>query len=705
MSENAKNLGATFKGAFTEFAVYSRFAQKIELCLFDRYKKETRLPLTKGEDNVWRAEIAGLKPGQHYGYRAFGEFNPEKTLYFNPKKLLIDPYAIELSNSLEAWGHAALHAHNKLDSARIMPKSVVVADNQTQDAIEYPYLSQKPQYQWKDIITYEAHVKGFTFLHPDLPKDIRGKFAALGHPLIIKHLKDLGINNLELLPITASCPGGHLVKNPGLTDYWGYNPINFFALNPDFGTREDFKKAVSELHKNGIAVTADFVYNHTGEQGAEGIGMNKILSHKGLDAPAYYRLSGSKFINSTGCGNSFDVNFEPSRQMLEDSLTYFATTMGIDGVRFDLAGNCAQDEQYSFNSDGAFLATARKVGKKHGLKISGEPWSAMDGYYLGQMNGMMEWNDKYEETVRSFYRGDYKQIDKLASQVSGSDHLFFGQKASKFVHYVAVHDGFTAKDVVSYNQKNNLANGENNNDGTNNNHSSASPNDDIAFRRIKSMYATTLLSRGTPLILGGDEFARTQQGNNNAYCQDNEISWHNWKNLDSHQKDLFLFMCRLNALRSKHEVFANLDIFSGQEVPENKRKDIEWLRPDGQEMQSSDWNCDNARTLAFVINGKSAAVSPNPETDKKQVDDDFFIIKSGVPDFAVEYTMPTPPDGGKWFRVFDTSDDKYTHTQFAPGDKYEIQPFAVAVFCRKKEESRQAVNSLMQMLQNSKQNS
>lgn len=698
-------LGATVKDGFTEFAVYSKNAQKIDLCLFSEdEKKEERLPMAKGENHIWYARIPGNAAGQKYGYRADGKFNPSEGLFYNYNKLLVDPYAKEISRPIDDWENRAFSYHNNEDSAFLVPKSVVVVDNPQQDSERYPFLTRSPDLAWEDIITYEAHVKGFTFKHPGLPQEIRGKFLALSHPLIINHLKELGVNNLELLPLTAVCPGLHLKKEQGFTDYWGYNPINFFALNPEYGTREELKYAVSELHKNGIAVTADFVYNHTGEQGdAPNPDMVKSLCFTGLDAQTYYKMSNGYFVNTTGCGNSFNVNKEPARQMLEDSLMYFKQTMGIDGVRFDLAGNCAQDERQSFRSDGAFLATARKVSERYGLKISGEPWSAMNGYYLGQMHGMMEWSDKYESAVRRFYKGDYNVIGELASHIAGSDHLWFGQKKTKFVHYAAAHDGFTAYDTVHYDQKNNYANGENNRDGSNDNHSSASPNEDIAYRRIKSMYATTILSRGTPMILGGDEIGRTQNGNNNAYCQDNEISWHNWENMNDRQKDLFKFMCRLNALRSKHEVFANLDIFSGENVEANQRKDIEWIRPDGKEMESADWDCGYARTLAYVINGRSAAVSPNPESNKEVVDDDFFVIKSGNEASAVEYTMPAPPGGGSWFRVFDTSDDKYTRTQFAPGDKYDIQPYAVAVFCRKKEESRQAINGLMQMLLASKQ--
>ena len=650
--KNNATLGVSKQGNVFKFSVFSEHAQKIELCLFsDDEKTELRVPLEKGENGIWTAEVKGIEPNQKYGYRAYGEFAPEKGLYFNPNKLLVDPFARELSSSVLDWEDPALSLTNDLDSAHAVPKSIVTIDDPQEDEKKYPYLHKNPHREWKDTIIYEANVKGFSALHPDLPEDIRGKFLAFANPKVIQYLKSLGITHLELMPITTTCGGLQLKKEKGLSDYWGYNPINHFAIDKRFGTREDFKYMVNELHKAGIEVGLDVVYNHSGEFGSA----HNLISYKGLDAPNYYRVAqNGDLINTTGCGNSINTNTPIANRVVEDSLTYFAKELGVDGFRFDLAGDCALDGSTRFDANGQFMQTIRKISEGLNVKISGEPWSALGGYYRGHMNGLMEWNDKHEEALRRFYRGDENVVPELAGHISGGEGLYFGQNTSKYVRYVSAHDGFTAFDVVSYNEKNNWANNENNNDGNNNNSSSASPNEEIAFRRLKSMMVANILSRGVPLICAGDEMARTQHGNNNAYCQDNEISWLNWKNLSEKQRELYLLIRKVNALRASHPSFSNLDVFSGEKVPSNGRKDIEWIRADGNEMSEGDWHNPYNHILACVINGNNGEVSRNPKSRNNR-DDDFMILMCGNTYGVVDFKLPPAPNKSNWEVVFDTA--------------------------------------------------
>ncbi|MBP5352447.1 MAG: glycogen debranching enzyme GlgX [Alphaproteobacteria bacterium] len=677
-------LGVSRQNGKVRFSVFSEHAQNIELCLFsDDEKTETRIPLTKDENNIWSAELKDIKPGQKYGYRAHGEFAPEKGLYFNPHKLLIDPFAKELSSTLKDWEDPAIALTNDIDSAYAVPKSVVVFDDPKKDEKDYPYLHQKPHRAWKNTVIYEANVKGFSALHPDLPEEIRGKFLAFAHPEVIQYLKSLGVTHLELMPVTTTCGGLQLQKEKGLSDYWGYNPINHFAFDKRYGTREDFKKMVNELHKAGIEVGLDVVYNHTGEYGAQ----HNLLSYKGLDAPNYYRMTEhGEFIDTTGCKNSINTNTPIVGRLLQDSLTYFTRDLGVDGFRFDLAGDCALDGNQHFDANGQFMRIVRQISADYGTKISGEPWSAMGGYYLGNMDGFMEWSDRNENYVRSFYRGDEYIVPRLAGHVSGGDDLWYGQTQSKYIRYVAAHDGFTAYDVVNYNEKNNWANNENNNDGNNNNHSSVSPSREIAFRRLKSMMTANILSRGVPMICAGDELARTQQGNNNAYCQDNELTWLHWKDFSPEQRDLYLHIRKLTALRAEHPTYANLDVFSGQTVASNGRKDIEWIRADGQEMQDWDWNNPCNHILSCVINGKNGEVSKN-KASHKNVDDDFLIIMCGNTYGVVDFKLPTPPNKQKWELLFDTAG---AHKKINDNGTYSVEPYSyILLTSRKPEKSKE----------------
>ena len=685
-----RNLGAIKKNDGVEFSVYSCLAQKIELCLFSADEKtEQRIELHKNWDNIWSVELPHIKAGQKYGYRAYGEFAPSKGLYFNPNKLLIDPFAKELSASINDWENPALSLTNNLDSTDVIPKSVVIFDDWQSDEEKYPYLHKKPHTPWEKTIIYEANVKGFSALHPDLPDDIKGTFRALSHPEIIQYLKALGVTHLELMPVTTTCGGLQLKKDLGLSDYWGYNPVNHFALDKRYGTRDDFKFMINELHKAGIEVGLDVVYNHSGEFGAK----HNLISYKGLDAPSYYRLTeNGELINTTGCDNSINTNSDIGNKIIKDSLEYFATDLGIDGFRFDLAGDCALNENQQFDANGRFMLTLRSIAEKYNVKISGEPWSAVGGYFRGHMDGLMEWNDKHEETIRRFYRGDENVVPELAGHISGGEGLYYGQNKSKYIRYVAVHDGFTAFDAVSYNEKNNWANNENNNDGSNNNTSSASPNEEIAFRRLKSMMVANILSRGVPLICAGDELARTQRGNNNAYCQDNELSWLNWRNFSDKQRELYILIRKTTALRLAHQSFSNLDVFTGQIVPSNGRKDIEWIRSDGNEMQLSDWHNAQNHILACVINGCSGEISAD-KLAQKQSDDDFMILMCGNTYGVVNFKLPMAPNGEKWSLVFDTAGK---NKKINDDNSYDLEAYSYVLLTAKRnlEKQKQLLNVL-----------
>jgi glycogen operon protein len=690
-------LGVFKKENGAEFRVFSEHAENMDLCLFSEDEQtEVKIPLTRGEDNVWSAFVPGVKENQKYGYRAHGKFAPEEGLYFRPEKLLVDPYAKDLTTSVTTWESTAIHLDNTEDSAHFVPKSIVTFEDKAADQKKYPYLHKKPHIPWEKTAIMELHTKGFTIRHPDLPQEIRGKFSALAHPEIIQYLKALNINHVELLPVTTTCGGPQLKQEYGLSDYWGYNPINHFALDKRFGSRDDFKQMVNNLHKNGIGVILDLVYNHTGEFGAT----HNLLSYKGLDAPNYYRMTPNHdLINTTGCGNSFNPNTPVGRQLVEDSLTYFATEMGIDGFRFDLAGDCALDANHRFNPNGEFMTLIRDISQKLDVKISGEPWSAVGGYFRGQMNGMFEWSDRNEETLRRFYRGDEYVIQELAGHLTGSNDVHNGEQQSTGVHYVAKHDGFPAFDSVHYNFKNNWQNNENNNDGNSNEICSASPDDNIAYRRIKSLLAANVLSRGVPLLMAGDELGRTQGGNNNAYCQDNELTWVNWQHFTPKQRDLYLFTRKLLALRADHPTFSSLDTFTGQVVPSNNRKDIEWIRADGQEMQTADWQNPANHILAYVLNGNGAEVSQNKNSQSNR-DDDFMVLLCGNTYGFVDFTLPTPPNQKQWELVFDTTGK---HKKINDNNTYTLEPYSCVVLTSKQQEKSRTLSKEQRAVLNNKQ--
>lgn len=654
-----ETLGVQFQKESVRFAVFSEHARKIELCLFSAdERKEERFTMQKGADSVWSIALKSIKPGQKYGFRAYGEYDPSKGFYFNPHKLLIDPFAKEISKTIDNWEDPAFRGDNALDSAFVTPKSVVVLDDPQADLKKYPFLHLKRRTDWKRTVIYEAHVKGFSIQNHLIPESMRGKFTAFTHPAVIAYLKNLGVTHVELLPVTPTMAGPHLKKEMGLSDYWGYNPVNHFALDPRYGTREEFKQMVNSLHQAGIEVGLDVVYNHSGEFKAQ---EGSLISYKGLDSLNYYRMAADgSYLDTTGCGNSLNPNTEAFAAVIEASLRSFCRTLGVDGFRFDLAADCALDENNQFNPASRFMRIVQRIQDEEQVKISGEPWSALAGYYRGQLGNMMEWNDKHKEAVRRFYRGDMGVAPLLAEQITGTEGIKENDNETKYIRYVAVHDGFTAYDAVTHLTKNNWANNEENRDGNNEEYAIAEPQEELRFRRIKSMLACSIFSRGVPLICQGDEIGRTQVGNNNAYCQDNEISWQKWSSLTKEQKDLYLFVRKALILRKKYPALGDLAVLDASQTKRNC-PGITWLRPDGKEMSPSDWQYPFAKTLAFTLNGGGRK-------------EDFMIILSGYENHLA-FRLPPAMNGKPWHVILDTAYTAAAKVRPA-GYQYPVKPYS-----------------------------
>ncbi|MGD0634154.1 MAG: glycogen debranching protein GlgX [Beijerinckiaceae bacterium] len=610
-------LGATWNGHGVNFALFSAHATKVELCLFDEKGRveSDRFVLPCCTNQVWHGYVSGVRPGQHYGYRVHGPYEPSAGHRFNPHKLLLDPYARQIDGRIR-W-HDALYgfrmsAHrgdlvpDRRDSAPMMPKAVV----------EDPALTwgddRKPNVPWRDTLIYEAHVKGLTHLHPDVPGAIRGTYTALGHPVVIEYLVKLGITSVELLPIQAFADDHFLVEK-GLRNYWGYSPLGYFAPEPRYFAEDGaygLRAAIKQLHSAGIEVIMDVVYNHT----CEGTHFGPTLSFRGIDNKSYYKLVPENprfFWDSTGCGNSLDLSHLRVLQLCLDSLRHWVEAYHIDGFRFDLAPSLARTP-FEFSERSGFLQAIMQDPVLSRVKLISEPWdTGPGGYRLGGFpTGWGDWNDQFRDTIRAFWRGDAWQLPRLASRLSGSSDIFnhSGRKPWASVQYAASHDGFTLQDVVSYDHRHNLPNGENNKDGHEPNYSmnfgvegyTADPTIVAARNRQKrNLLATAILAIGTPMLLMGDECSRTQYGNNNAYCQDNETSWMSWNGKED--PSLPAYTANLIALRKRHEVFRRLDFFSGTVIEETGLKDIYWLAADGREMEGGDWDDPGRQSLGMQI--------------------------------------------------------------------------------------------------------
>ena len=665
-------LGASYDGAGVNFALFSQVAEKVELCLFDEEDHETRIEMTEQNSYIWHNYIPGLQPGQRYGYRVYGPYNPSQGQRCNPSKLLLDPYAkaiegnIDDDPSLFSYDMSKLddiNAINTQDSAAHTMKSVVIN----------PYFDwgndQHPNISYHDSVIYEAHVRGMTNLNQDVPADIRGTYAGLAYPAVIDYLKKLGITAIELMPIHQFVNDSFLQRK-GLSNYWGYNTIGFFAPHNAYssvGERgqqvNEFKSMVKAYHHAGMEVILDVVYNHT----AEGNHMGPTLSFKGIDNQAYYRLVDNDpyhYFDTTGTGNSLLMRSPHALQLITDSLRYWVTEMHVDGFRFDLAATLARQFQ-EVDKLSAFFDIVEQDPVISRVKLIAEPWDLGSGGYQvgGFPSSWSEWNGRYRDCVRDFWRSQPSTLPEFASRLMGSSDLYEmnGRRPVASVNFITAHDGFTLNDLVSYNEKHNDANGEGNRDGESNNRSwncgvegetAIRDVNELRHRQMCNMFSTLLVSQGIPMICGGDEVARTQQGNNNAYCQDNEISWTHW-DLDEGRKNLLAFVSKLIHLRLEHPVLHRRRFFTGRKAGDdpNMIPEVEWFDHTGSIMDMDDWQNTHAFSMMVYLNG-----SDIPEMDyygNPTVDNDFILIFNAHYE-PIQFTLPDENYGSKWKLVVDT---------------------------------------------------
>ena len=676
-------LGASYDGAGVNFALYSQVAQKVELCLFDEHDAETRIEMTEQNSYVWHNYIPGLQPGQRYGYRVYGPYDPVHGLRCNPNKLLLDPYAKAIEGNIDGdeslfsyWFKSPddTSAMNDLDSAAHTMKSAVINPYFDWGNDQHPYIS------YHDSVIYEAHVRGMTNLNMDVPPDIRGTYAGLAYPSVIEYLKKLGVTAIELMPIHQFVNDSFL-QEKGLSNYWGYNTIGFFAPHNAYSSSgergeqvNEFKSMVKAYHHAGMEVILDVVYNHT----AEGNHMGPTLSFKGIDNASYYRLvegDQQHYFDTTGTGNSLLMRSPHALQLITDSLRYWVTEMHVDGFRFDLAATLARQFQ-EVDKLSAFFDIVEQDPIISRVKLIAEPWDLGSGGYQvgGFPSSWSEWNGRYRDTVRDFWRSQPSTLPEFASRLMGSSDLYQvnGRRPVASVNFITAHDGFTMNDLVSYNEKHNEANGEGNRDGESNNRSwncgvegptNIPDVNDLRQRQMRNMFATLLFSQGIPMICGGDEVARTQQGNNNAYCQDNEISWTNW-HLDKGRKELLAFVSKLIHLRLDHPVLHRRRFFTGREPGDdsNMIPQVEWFDHTGSIMDMDDWQNTHAFSMMIYLNG-----SDIPEVDwygNRMVDNDFILIFNAHYE-PIMFTLPDERYGRKWQLVVDT------HNPNEPALSYE----------------------------------
>ena len=664
-------LGATWDGKGVNFALYADNATGVELCLFnsEHSKKENhKIKVTERTHHIWHVYIPDCEPGQLYGYRVHGPYEPQQGHRFNPHKLLIDPYSKAISGTID-WNDALFGykvGHKKEDlslsttnSAPFIPKSVVIDDSFSWEG------DKNPKVPYHRSVIYEAHVKGLTKLHPEIPEEIRGTYSGIAHPSIIRHLKELGVTAVELMPVHHFVADRHL-RERNLTNYWGYNSIGFFAPDVRYSSRgaqggqvTEFKEMVKALHAAGIEVILDVVYNHT----AEGNQMGPTLSFKGIDNAAYYRLMEDKryYMDYTGTGNTLNAHLPNVLRLMMDSLRYWIQEMRVDGFRFDLAATLAR-ELHEVDRLGSFFDIIHQDPVISQVKLIAEPWDIGEGgYQVGNFPpGWSEWNGKYRDCVRDYWRGADSMLGEFALRFTGSPDLYQGdyRRPTASINFITAHDGFTLHDLVSYNEKHNVANGEDNRDGESHNRSwncgAEGPTDDPAIIQLrqkqKRNFLTTLfLSQGVPMIVAGDEMSRTQQGNNNAYCQDNEISWVDWNKADL---ELLDFSKKLIELRRNHPVFCRRRWFQGQPIKGVGVEDIAWFLPDGTEMTEEHWNNSFAKSLGVFMNGKgihSVGYQGEPVRD-----DSFYVIFNAHYE-PLDYKLPPAKYGGPWNKILDTN--------------------------------------------------
>jgi isoamylase len=690
-------LGATWTGRGVNFALFSAHASKVELCLFDQggTREIERIELPEYTDEVWHGFLPDARPGTIYAYRVHGPYEPQHGHRFNHNKLLLDPYAKAIVGDL-TWGPAVFGykmetgddlTFDERDSAPVMPKCRVVDPAFTWGE------DRPPRTPWEHTIVYETHVRGYTKLHPDVPEEFRGTFRGLSEPEVIAHLRKIGVTTVELLPIHTFVNDSHLADK-GLRNFWGYNTISFFAPERDYASVPDFafaefKETVARFHDAGLEVVLDVVYNHT----AEGNERGPTLSFKGIDNASYYRLLPDQaryYINDTGTGNTLNLSHQRVLQMVTDSLRYWVEEMHVDGFRFDL-GTILAREPYGFDEGGGFLDSCRQDPVLSSVKLISEPWDCGPGGYQGGRfpPGWAEWNDRYRDTVRAYWKGDAVLPD-LAARITGSADLFNrrGRKPWASVNFITAHDGFTLNDLVSYDNKHNEANGEDNKDGSSNNHSwnhgAEGPTDDreivaLRERQKRNMLATLLFSQGTPMILGGDEFGRTQRGNNNAYAQDNEISWVDWQ-IGEDGQDLERFVARLTRLRRQYPVLRQSRFLTAQWNEDLGVKDCTWLTPAAAEMTPDNWSDGNARCFGVLLDGRA-----QQSGIRKRGSEATLLMIFNAHHDMVAFKLPEAVGGRDWQRMIDTNlpekdEDPDDPVRFAFGQDYQVTGRSMLLF-------------------------
>lgn len=693
-------LGATWDGAGVNFALYSRNASAVELCIFgaDGNDEEIcRIKFTEHTDLTWHMYLPEARPGLRYGYRIYGPYAPSEGHRFNPNKLLLDPYALAIDGTIRwddsLFGYrisdpAADLSFDERDSAPFMPKAVVV-----DPAFSWGN-DLSPQTPWHKTVIYEVHVKGFTALHPEVPPEMRSTYAGLSNPAIISYLHSLGVTALELMPVHQSISERDLV-NKGISNYWGYNSIGFFAPEVRYCSSgvygqqvNEFKTMVKTLHREGIEVILDVVYNHT----AEGNHLGPTLSFRGIDNLSYYNLNPENrrfYLDYTGCGNTPNMIDPHVLQMIMDSLRYWVTEMHVDGFRFDLAASLAR-ELHDVNRLSAFFDLIHQDPVVSRVKLIAEPWDlGPGGYLVGNFPVLWaEWNGKFRDTVRRFWRGDEGQVGDLAYRLTGSSDLYErgGRRPYASINFVTAHDGFTLNDLVSFNQKHNERNGEENRDGTNDNLSwncgiEGATDDPLIIklreRQKRNFLATLILTQGVPMLLSGDESGRTQSGNNNAYCQDNEISWVNWK-IDKNGKDLLEFTRLLISTFHRHPVLQRRNFFSGRDTRKKGEKDLTWLHPDGREMSEKDWS--NPRVLYLGLKLSGDAIEDVDEHGEPIFDDTLLILLNAHYE-PVTFKLPLCSKEQRWELVFDTRDPVPFNTPplYECSTEYELETRSLAL--------------------------
>jgi len=688
-------LGATWDGEGVNFALYSEHAEKVELCLFDTLaKRETiRVPLPEQTDMVWHGYLPELRPGQLYGYRVYGPYAPEQGHRFNPNKLLLDPYGKQIHGAM-SWndshfGYKVGSKHEDLsfdrrDNAIGMPKNRVIDSSFTWGA------DAPPRIPWHETLIYELHVKGFTKCHPDVPPQLRGTYAGLATAPVIDYLTRLGVTSIELMPV-HSFVDDRLLVDRGLHNYWGYSSIGFLALEPRYlatGSIREFKTMVKTLHSAGLEVILDVVYNHT----AEGNHLGPTLSLKGIDNNTYYRLVHDNpryYMDYTGTGNTLNMQHPRVLQLIMDSLRYWVLEMHVDGFRFDLAATLAR-ELHEVNRLGAFLDIIHQDPVLSQVKLIAEPWDLGEGgYQVGNFPvGWAEWNDRYRDTVRSYWKGDGGVAGDLAYRLTGSSDLYAhsGRRPYASINFVTAHDGFTLQDLVSYNDKHNDANGENSRDGTDNNRSwncgVEGPTDDpniqaLRAKQKRNLLATLLLSQGVPMLYAGDAIGHTQLGNNNAYCQDNETSWLNW-DLQPPDRDLLAFVQRMIYLRKRHPVFRRRRFFQGRPIKGGNVKDVLWLNPGGKEMSEDDWHDPGIRCVGMFLSGQG--LEDADERGRKLTDENFLLLLNAHHE-DIGFLLPAACRCARWNAWMDTSRDGGLRAAdtYAAGAVYPLQARSMVV--------------------------